>query len=259
MSSLLLDRAVAFFKRTDGRDKSLRVIQYCCILSLAVIREHRAISSKQKYVVDSISRVSRAMSTSRKALKLARMLEDLQTLRNVAKSMFSIESTKVNGKTIIVLCLKALSAVYEILYYYYDHVVWFFRNDLVKSSQNYSAARASWLSSVFWLANAFVDAVVDSIEYYDAKCECTQKSTKESKVSGCGLKCKIHLRMPLLKIWMDVLTALGETEYLAIPLNGNALIEGSCGLIASILGWQSVWKVVCSSIQAPPRPRIHSE
>jgi len=208
------------------------------------------------------------MSTARKALKLARMLEDLQAIRE------SVRTLKSSRRIIWIVVLRALAAVFELAYYYFDHVEWLNRNQLVDSAKSQHAARASFRSSVFWLLNAVCDALADTFTYNALRCACSRNSCAQDggryekqtaaattttgiveqqqercRVAPCGASCKSLRRAPLVKIWLDVVTAAAETEVVLLPADGTALIEASAGLGASILGLRSVWAAVLASMK----------
>mmetsp|Transcript_4923 Transcript_4923/g.13247 ORF Transcript_4923/g.13247 Transcript_4923/m.13247 type:complete len:268 (+) Transcript_4923:69-872(+) len=264
--SVTLDSLVLMSKRNDGRDKTFRVIQYSCLLGQWLVKQY---DREQRRTLQTsllstrlgafLARLSRAMSTARKALKLARMLEDVQTIRAAARALAA-------SHTIVwTALLRGLAAIFELLYYYFDHVVWLSRCNLISPAKSEHAARASFYSSVFWLLNAFCDALADTLAYKSTRCACspgvvddsTENKRQNSRqraanqiigVCGpCGPACKLRQRAPLAKIWFDVITALAECELWQLPRDGTALIEASAGLASSVLGWKSVWSAVCSA------------
>jgi len=200
----LLENLVKFIKRNDGRDKSFRVVQYTTLVLLWAYKHKSVITStklSQMVGYDLIAKVARAMSTSRKCLKFFRMLEDIQAIVKAWIGLVGKQGNGGNGLyealrlwvksgqvpiSIIVLVLKMVSASLEIIYYYYDHLVWFYRNSILVDDGKGKAARASYMSSVFWLGNAFLDAVVETIEYNEW-CK-SQKAMEMQKKNDIEIK-----------------------------------------------------------------------
>mmetsp|Transcript_33256 Transcript_33256/g.130923 ORF Transcript_33256/g.130923 Transcript_33256/m.130923 type:complete len:112 (-) Transcript_33256:2835-3170(-) len=68
-----ISRLVGLMKRTDGRDKSFRIVQYSSMLLVCALEKGGAASS----VVGSMKL---AMSTTRKSLRLVKMVENFKEI-----------------------------------------------------------------------------------------------------------------------------------------------------------------------------------
>mmetsp|Transcript_13139 Transcript_13139/g.32469 ORF Transcript_13139/g.32469 Transcript_13139/m.32469 type:complete len:103 (+) Transcript_13139:77-385(+) len=79
-----MDEAIVrVMKRTDGRDKAFRVAQYTCVAARAFAPRRE--SGPAAELANVAAALGAAMSTTRKALRLARMLEEWQVIKASAR------------------------------------------------------------------------------------------------------------------------------------------------------------------------------
>mmetsp|Transcript_27 Transcript_27/g.77 ORF Transcript_27/g.77 Transcript_27/m.77 type:complete len:242 (+) Transcript_27:42-767(+) len=234
-----LDKTVKFMKRTDGRDKSFRVLQYSSMLLVALLREDTKLS-------DVIGSLRRAMSTTRKALRLVRMLENVQTVRQVLYWWKSEAENRISR------IFDVLAAVSEVFYFYYDHLVWLHRVNLrVVGEKEYN--RVDLMSSYTWLLNAVFDfasattklvRISRTVPARLAPAESSESAkrrlfeTKREKALAMRKQ-----GLAVAKLGSDVITAACEARlFWFLNSRQNQIVEGLSGLAASIIGFHSVWQ-----------------
>ncbi|KAA8499556.1 Peroxisomal membrane protein 11B [Porphyridium purpureum] len=268
----VLDALVVFFKRNDGRDKAFRVVQYSSLLTMWALSLTKTVRSRDVHMKAHVGattplnplvahafvgKLGRAMSTSRKALKLVRMLEDIQA---IFRGCGVLRSLNISPKIRALALLRIFSAGFEIVYYFFDHTVWVVRNGL-HEPRSALGSRASSMSSIFWLLNAVLDATIETIEFDDARRQFvhdakSKKTDGDAASNGHANHGHSAVRprhfekmLSLVKIWLDVLTASAETvDALDYPSKACAFVEASAGLGASVLGLRSVWRNVFNDL-----------
>ena len=156
-------RLVAFLKRTDGRDRSLRVVQYSCMLLRALLGPG-APHQSMAWAVDKLTRLRSAMSATRKVLRFGREVECLLALRAQWRARRAPRPAGGSDKAPATMerrfagVLQALAQLFDLAYYLLDHGVWFARTGLLAFAAKHEARIDLW-SGYAWLGAASADAL----------------------------------------------------------------------------------------------------
>eukprot|EP00897_Mesotaenium_endlicherianum_P007446 jgi/Mesen1/672/ME000109S10892 len=102
----VLDKSVAFLQKRDGIDKVLKITRYTSKLLLATV-----LTDSKTELAASLKNFEASVGTSRKAFRLGKFLQDVQTLRKT-------QYTTLDG------ALELVGSGGEGLYYFLEQFVW---------------------------------------------------------------------------------------------------------------------------------------
>jgi len=234
-------RLIGLMKRTDGRDKSFRIVQYSSMLLVCALEKGGTASSL-------VGSMKLAMSTTRKSLRLVKMVENFRELFLV------VFRRKNKGVKIMNRLLGVLAVAAEVLYFYYDHLVWLHRIS-VRALPKPEAVRVESMSSYMWLSNATFE-FFRQLHLLSETLRNQRKDRLSASNEGSGegekralfeLDKKYSTAMrkqvvAVVKQGSDVVTATCESNLLwFLTERQTRTIEGISGLLASLIGFYGVW------------------
>mmetsp|Transcript_33264 Transcript_33264/g.130965 ORF Transcript_33264/g.130965 Transcript_33264/m.130965 type:complete len:216 (-) Transcript_33264:1861-2508(-) len=188
-----------------------------------------------------------AMSTTRKSLRLVKMVENFKEIFLV------LFRGKNKGVKLMNRLLGILAVAAEVLYFYYDHLVWLHRIS-VRALPKPEAVRVESRSSYWWLSNA----TFEFFRQLHLLSETIRTRRKErlaisngssgdekralfefDKKNSSAVRKQV---VAVVKQGSDVVTATCESNLLwFLTERQTRTIEGITGLLASFIGFYGVW------------------
>ncbi|MCO5579822.1 hypothetical protein L7F22_066959 [Adiantum nelumboides] len=233
-----IDRLVTFLAKRDGIDKLVKTFQY-----IAKLAHWRLLASGRPSLADRAKKWETSCGTSRKAFRTGRFLSGLNALRspypNVCLQLLAILS---NGG--------------EMVYFFFDHLLWLARIGLLDT---HLAPRMSFISAfgegfgyIFFIiadlilirkglhAEKQLRAGLDSAIVKEREAEDADGQIKATMAKIRGIRVqRIMQFMAIAANLADLVIALAEVE--PNPLCTHAFTLGISGLVSAWAGWYRNW------------------
>lgn len=235
-----LDRTVAFLQKRDGIDKTLKICRYSAKLALAV-----ALHESKTDIAQKLKSFESSVGTSRKAFRLGKFLQNVNTLRKTPL-------TTVDG------VLELVATTGEGIYYFVEQFVWLVKTGALDKHHSKKLQKISaWAEFIGYFGSVAVKSLhIVSLRETEAKLLTDlqkkgegRNSVEEEEREKMLRKLKVVQFKKLLKTlsvvqdFADGLLALNDIWDSEGPLNRPGILA-SAGLLSALISAHKNWHSV---------------
>ncbi|KAH7436457.1 hypothetical protein KP509_05G020800 [Ceratopteris richardii] len=233
-----MDRLIIFLAKRDGIDKLVKTFQY-----VAKLAHWRLQGIGQESLADRAKKWEVSCGTSRKAFRTGRFLSGMNALRSPYPNR-------------VMQTLAILSNGGEMVYFFFDHLLWLSRIGLLDT---HLAARMSYISAfgegvgyIFFIAADLINirkglraekeliAELASVAKQEGSQEDREALAKQIRTKIRGIRVqRIMQFMAIAANLADLIIALAEVE--PNPFCNHAVTLGISGLVSAWAGWYRNW------------------
>lgn len=229
-----LDRLVIFLAKRDGIDKLVKTFQYVAKLA------HWRLQEGSPSLAERAKKWEVSCGTSRKAFRTGRFLSGLNALRSPSPNrVFQLLAILSNGG--------------EMIYFFFDHLLWLSRIGLLDT---HLATRMSYVSAfgeafgyVFFIAADLINIreglrrekqLLQQLAELPTQADGLEGQSKEirAKLSGIRMQ-RVMQILAIAANLADFVIALADIE--PNPFCNHAVTLGISGLVSAWSGWYRNW------------------